>query len=661
MAVAVGVLSETRRATLEAVCDTFAPAIDAPAGAEEHREFYARAASDMGIPAQIEGLLAQTALSSEIEELGQLLDALHAQELPALSLDARTALLHGVSESSPEAKLAIRQLRALTFLFFYGLPDEQGQNPNWAAISYPGPLSAPPSPEQAPKTIAVEQISGETATLTADVCVVGSGAGGGVIAAELQRAGRSVVVLEMGQYRNESDFKQLELPGMLELYLGGGLATSEDGSIAILAGSTLGGGTVVNYMNCIRTPRHVRSEWAAMGVDGIDEPGYERHIDAVWSRLGVNDVATSQNRTHKRLINACDSLGYGHRPLTRNTDTACEDPTVCGYCFAGCQKGCKQSTMKTFLQDASDAGARFVVGAHAERILAAEGRTSGVEATVTHADGTTTRLTVNAGTVVVAAGAIESPALLLRSGIGGSAAGRHLRLHPAALVGGVYEEPIEGWIGQIQSALSDQFTNIEGEHGFLIEATTVAPAIVAMSLPFEDGAAHKQFLQAKLSHVAPFVSVARDHGEGQVVIDEHGRAVTRWSFDDELDARMFRRAMVELARLHRAAGAREILTFYQRPTLAWREGEDFDAFLAAIEAGSLAANDVAAFTAHQMGSCRMGSDPADSVADGRGELHDTSGVWIGDASAFPTAPGVNPMISIMSLAHRTAANILASG
>jgi choline dehydrogenase-like flavoprotein len=122
---------------------------------------------------------------------------------------------------------------------------------------------------------------------------------------------------------------------------------------------------------------------------------------------------------------------------------------------------------------------------------------------------------------------------------------------------------------------------------------------------------------------------------------------------------MFRRAIAELAKLHRAAGATEILTFFQRPALSWREGENFEAFLAEIERASLAPNDIAAFSAHQMGSCRMGSDPADSVADGRGQLHDTSGVWIGDASAFPTAPGVNPMISIMALAHRTAANILA--
>ena len=658
MAVTVGVLSDTRRRTLEEVCDTFAPSLEGGEGAAGEA-FYARSASDLGVAAQIEGLLAQTALPEEVEAFGQMLDAIAGAGFGAADLDGRTALLHAISDSSPEAKLGIRQLRAMTFLFFYGLPDEMGQNPNWEAIGYPGALSAAPSPEQAPKTLRVESLAGDTATLEADVCVVGSGAGGGVIAAEMARAGRSVLVLEMGGYRNESDFRQLELPGMFELYLGGGLAASEGGEIAVLAGSTLGGGTVVNYMNCIRTPQPIREEWAAMGVAGIDDPAYEEHIDAVWRRLGVNDTATSQNRTHKRLIAACEELGFPHRPLTRNADTSCEDPGTCGYCFTGCQKGCKQSTMKTFLQDASDDGARFVVGARADRILTRDGRACGVAATVTNADGSTTALEVSAPTVVVAAGAIESPALLLRSGIGGPAVGHHLRLHPAALVGGVYETPIEGWIGQIQSALSDQFKALEGDWGFLIEATTVAPAIVAMSLPFEDGARHKGTM-SQLANIAPFISVARDHGEGQVVIDEHGRAVTRWSFADEVDARLFRRAIAELARLQRAAGAKEIITFFQRPAISWREGEDFDAFLAQIEEGSLAANDVAAFTAHQMGSCRMGSDPAQSVADGHGQLHDTSGVWIGDASAFPTAPGVNPMISIMSLAHRTAASILAA-
>jgi choline dehydrogenase-like flavoprotein len=397
-----------------------------------------------------------------------------------------------------------------------------------------------------------------------------------------------------------------------------------------------------------------------MGIEGLDRPDYERHIDSVWQRLGVNEEATTQNRSHKKLIAACEALGYPHRALTRNADRACDDPRVCGYCFTGCQKGCKQSTMKTFLQDAADAGARFVVGARADRIVVEDGRASGVEATVIHPDGSTTSLTVRAATVVVACGAIESPALLLRSGIGGPAVGKHLRLHPVALVVGVYEQPIEGWVGQIQSALCDEFADCEGEYGFLIESAGVAPAIQAGSLPWVDGHQHKELIARMLRYCAPFITVARDHGEGEVVLDDHGRAVSRWSLADEVDARLFRRGSIELAKLHRAAGAKEIITLNQEPII-WRDGDDFDAFLSATEQASLQANDVVVFTAHQMGSCRMGSSPADSVADGRGELHDTKGVWIGDGSAFPTAPGVNPMISIMSLAHRTASNIVAAG
>ena len=303
----LGVLTETRRRTLEAICDTVVPSIETDSGDAVAREFYARSASDLGVAGQLEGLMAQSMMPEEIEAMGQLIDAIGDDGFAQQPLDARTQILHAVASSSPDAKLGVRQLRAMTLLFFYALPDAEGRNPNWEVLGYPGPVSAPPTPEQAPKTINLERVTGATATLETDICVIGSGAGGSVIAAELQRAGRQTLVLEQGEYRNESDFKQLELPGMLELYLGGGLASSEDGSIGIFAGSTLGGGTVVNYMNCIRTPERIRREWASMGLEGLDAPDYERHIDAIWERLSVNDTATSQNRVHKKLIAACEA------------------------------------------------------------------------------------------------------------------------------------------------------------------------------------------------------------------------------------------------------------------------------------------------------------------------------------------------------------------
>jgi choline dehydrogenase-like flavoprotein len=178
-----------------------------------------------------------------------------------------------------------------------------------------------------------------------------------------------------------------------------------------------------------------------------------------------------------------------------------------------------------------------------------------------------------------------------------------------------------------------------------------------MSAPFEDGRRHKEDMARTFAHAAPFISVARDHGAGEVVLDDHGRALVRWSAEDKVDQRLLVKAHVELAKLQHAAGAKEIFSYHAERTW-WREGEDFDAFLERLEGASYGPADVVLFSAHQMGACRMGSDPSDSVADGRGELHDTKGVWIGDASAFPTAPGVNPMISIMSLAHRTAGMIL---
>ncbi len=217
----------------------------------------------MHVPAQIEGMFAETLLPEEIAQVAGLLDAIGGEGFLDAPLEGRTALLHGLADADPDAKQGLTQLKALTMLLFYGAPDETtGRNVNWEAIGYPGPVSPAPSADEAPKTIELVGVSGVSETLSCDVVIVGSGAGGSVIAAECARAGKTVLVLEMGSYKNEQDFNQLEVQGYQELYYGGGLATSENGSISILAGPTLGGGTVVNYMNCIPTPERIVAEWA---------------------------------------------------------------------------------------------------------------------------------------------------------------------------------------------------------------------------------------------------------------------------------------------------------------------------------------------------------------------------------------------------------------
>jgi hypothetical protein len=249
---------------------------------------------------------------------------------------------------------------------------------------------------------------------------------------------------------------------------------------------------------------------------------------------------------------------------------------------------------------------------------------------------------------------MESPAILLRSGIGGPAVGRHLQLHPAWIVNGVYPESVEAWNGQIQSAVSFDLSHCEDPVGFLVESLTLSPALWCGAMPFSGGAEHREEM-VKLPRMATWHGVSHDHGAGRIVLGPDGEAVVQWSLSDPVDQRVAARAHIEIARMHHAAGAEEISTFHFTPR-RWRRGEDFSEYLEQLR--TTPPDEYTAYTAHQMCSCRLGSDPETSVADGRGQLHDVRGAWIGDASALPTAPGVNPMITLMALAELTATHIL---
>ena len=154
MAVLAPAFDETQTATLAALCETYVPSVEVDSGDPVEREFMARSAADLDVPAQIEAMLSETLLPEELAAVAGLLDALAAEGFAELPVEARTQVVHGFRDADPEAKQGLDQLRALTFLFFYALPDEQGANPNWEAVGYPGPASPPPDAAAAPKTIA---------------------------------------------------------------------------------------------------------------------------------------------------------------------------------------------------------------------------------------------------------------------------------------------------------------------------------------------------------------------------------------------------------------------------------------------------------------------------------------------------------------------------
>jgi choline dehydrogenase-like flavoprotein len=655
LAIKTGIFDKTQRATLARLCDTFVPSI---AHDPDPTGFWRRSASDLGVPEQVEEALAGVPAAAQAE-IREFIDGLAALGFPDASPADRERVIHAFMDSGPEGLAGMSIFKSLALMFFCGVPDATGKNPNWEVMGYPGPVSAPPS---TPKPIRPVQPQGDQATLDADVVVIGSGAGGGVIAGTLAAQGKHVVVLEAGGYYNEADFNQYELWAYQNLYRAGGLSGTADGSVSLMTGSNLGGGTTVNWTNCIRTRPAVRRQWAQEhGLEGLDGPDFDRHLDAVWERLGVNDRCSDYNDPHQRLQEACEKLGYSFNRVTRNADPSTYDPRSAGFMGFGDQSGSKMGTLKTYLEDAYGHGAEFVVRCRADRVLVQDGRAVGVEAAYTDESGNLVKVVVNAPTVVVAAGALDSPAVLLRSGIGGPAVGKYLRLHPATAIGGVYDEPQRSWWGAPQTALSDQFADLEDGYGFLIECAHDNPALSAAVIPWESGQEVKELLQLQ-PYAAAFVFLIRDRGHGTVSIDEAGNPLHNYHLDDPLDERHFRRGLRELVLLHHAAGAGRIYSLHTR-ALSWDRdgGEDIADFAQRVHDGSLEPYEHATFSLHHMGSCRMGTDPATSVANPWGELHDVKGVWIGDGSAFPTATGTNPMISIMALAHRTAEAIAAAG
>jgi choline dehydrogenase-like flavoprotein len=647
-------MSEAQRATLRALCDTIVPSI---AHEPDPTGFWARSATDVGADEAI-GQALELMPPDQVEGLGQLLDALAMQGFDGSSQLSREQLLLNLQLASQDAAAGVGALTALTLFFTYGLVDETtGQNPNWKEFGYPGPISPAPQTVKPITPLVPEQDT----TLEADAVVVGSGAGGGVIAGKLAESGLKVVVLEAGGYFDEADFNQVEVWAHQNLYWRGGPTPTGDMNVTLQAGFCLGGGTTVNWTNSLRTKDWVREQWAREhGLEDVATDAFDGHLDAVWERLQVNADCSDYNGPHRAMQRGAEKLGWSFDVITRNWDRAKYDPAMAGYMGFGDQSGAKQSTLKTYLQDAADHGAQIVTQCWAERVIVEDGRAVGVEATWSDREDPSrppVKVTVRAPRVVVAGGALESPALLLRSGIGGPAVGSRLHIHPSTAVIADYGEDMKSWWGAPQAGLVSEFANVEDGYGFLVEGVQYTTALGASAVPFTTAVEHKRSM-AEFANAATFVGLLRDRGHGRVTIDENGMAVPWYALTDELDVRNTRRAIEAQVRIHHAAGARRIYGLAQgQPT--WRVGDDLDAYIARLHRIPLRAGGFKLFAAHQMGTCPMGSDPRTSVADPRGELHDVEGVWIGDASAFPTSSGTNPMITIMALAHRTAAHIAA--
>ncbi|GHO48019.1 GMC oxidoreductase [Ktedonospora formicarum] len=647
---------------LEAICDTLLPSLQPPAGSSEALSaYYRRCAHDLHIAELVADKLGQEGPEVQADirlflslftapPMGLLL-AGSARPFVDLPQEKREQYLLALANSPVKPfRQGFQGLKRLAGLLYFSAIDEQGSNPNWATLEF----EAPPPPPDTPQRITPVAISRDT-TLEADVVVIGSGAGGGVVAGELARAGKRVVVLEKGGYNYEGNFSWHEEQAMPELFLKRGALSTKDLGVIMLAGETLGGGTVVNWMTSFRTPDDVLAEWEqSSGLTGrFTSSQLQDSFAAVERRIRVNVENSQHNPQNQKLFDGATRLGYHAGVIPRNA-VGCEQR--CGSCNLGCRYGCSQSTLKTYLQDAYDHEAQILVRCSAEKILIEHGRAVGVQASVRDTrTGETSSLTVRAGVVVVAAGALYSPLLLRRSGIENPHIGRHLRLHPTAISVGVYPEKINAWQGVLQSAYSSQFAHLDRNYGYTLEVAPTHPGLFGLATPWYSARNFRDEMMA-VSHLASVIILNRDKGEGSVSMNLAGEPVVDYTVS-RYDRKHILHGLRQGARIHLAAGAERVISLQNKPTDLIRSEQeseqrqrlrDFDRLM---QRRGLGANRVIMFSAHQMGTCRMGASAKTSVTDEHQRVHGVEGLFVCDSSVFPSACGVNPMLSIMALAH----------
>jgi choline dehydrogenase-like flavoprotein len=345
-------------------------------------------------------------------------------------------------------------------------------------------------------------------------------------------------------------------------------------------------------------------------------------------------------------------MGWHHGLLPRDV-RACPQDDGCGYCGMGCRRGAKQSTLITYLQDAAAHGARIVVNCAVHRVVMEGGAATGVEARVGDF-----AVTVRARAVIVAAGSLHSPALLLRSGITLPALGRNLALHPATAVLADMEQDVRPWTGTVQAHYSDQFADLDAGYGFKFETAPVHPSLQALAAPWESATGHRDRM-AKLPRTALVGILLRDRFGGRVRVDRDGAAVIDYRLA-AYDRAHLRRAIAAGAELLEAAGAREVWLPLARD-VRYRPGASAarQDWLRRVDAAGWGPNEILLVTFHQMASCRMGASARTSVVDAEHRVWGIRNLYVADASTFPSASGVNPMLTVMAIAHR-AAGIIAS-
>ena len=390
--------------------------------------------------------------------------------------------------------------------------------------------------------------------------------------------------------------------------------------------------------------------------------------------MGVSTEHVEHNINNATLSEGARKLGYSYKMVPQNTGGK---KHYCGYCTLGCGAAEKQGPVVSFLPDAKNAGAQFIEGFDAEKVLfetidgqktanAVKGRWLSRDSVggVSGSDRTSREVIIKAKRILISAGTLQSPLLLLRSGLTNSHIGRNLHLHPVVLLSAIYPDrpPINPWEGAILTTVVDEFQNLDGHgHGVKLEAMTMLPSWV---LPFQswEGGLEWKMMCSKLPYMTSHIALARDRETGRVYPDPvDGKCRIAYT-PSAFDKRHAMEGLLALARIAYVQGAREIFTttvgfppFIRCEEAALKDNGDgindpkFQSWLAEVRKAGLNPPETGWGSAHQMGTCRMAASPKAGVVDPKGKVWGVEGLYIADASVFPSASGVNPMVTNMAI------------
>ncbi|MBV8660109.1 MAG: GMC family oxidoreductase [Burkholderiales bacterium] len=499
--------------------------------------------------------------------------------------------------------------------------------------------------------------------LEADVVIVGTGAGGGVSAEILAQAGLKVVMLEEGALRYASkDFKLNEADAYPTLYQESAGRQTRDKAITILQGRTVGGSTAVNWTSSFRTPHTTLAYWQRQyGLKDLTVDSMQPWFERAERRLNVIDWQTEPNMNNQVLMTGADRIGVHWAKIRRNVKGCLN----LGYCGMGCPANAKQSMLVTTIPTALDKGATLITHARAERVLFAGDKAVGVQCQAMDAGGiypTGHRVTIKAKTVVLAGGAINTPALLLRSSLPDprGLVGRRTFLHPVNVSGAIMPFKVEGWSGAPQSIYSDHFLDsqpVDDVIGYKLEVPPLHPVLTASTMS-GFGDKHRSIM-ARFDKLQVVLALMRDgfHEEsrgGTVGLKNDGTPlldypITQFVWDG------MRRAYLTMAELQFAAGATRVFPVHEdvgaEGYASWAEAR------AAILQLPMEALRAKVVSAHVMGGCGMSSSAETGVVDANGKAYHADGLYVMDGSVFPTSIGANPQLSIYGMTARNAAHL----